>query len=175
MNLLLKIKRSKMKPTVNHIAVVAILFVCLPLLLGADNEWDAANFATIAIGNITNRGDTPSASHSLVLHTNGNVHITADTSTAAQLKNASGDTLVTEYMLTDDGDGINTTGGKVKQTEYTDYTLFLKEGSGYAITHVADYNEVTVTLHVKASNSADTLADAGLYEATQTLTVSWDP
>jgi len=163
-----------MKPTVNHIAVVAILFVCLPLLLGADNEWDAANFATIAIGNITNRGDTPSASQSLVLHTTGNVHITAINTTAAQLKSASGDTLVTEYMLTDDGgDGSGKTGG-TDQIVYTDYTAFL-EGSGYAITHVADYNEVTVTLHVKAYNFDSTLADAGLYEATQTLTVSWDP
>jgi len=161
-----------MKPTVNHIAVVAILFVCLPLLIGADYMyWD--NFATIAIPNITNRGDKPEASKSLVLYTNVNAEITAEHGTDAQLKSASGDTLVTEYMLTDNGDGINTTGG-TDQTVYTDYATFLS--TAYAIKYVADYNDVTVMLHVRASNSAGTLADAGLYEATQTLTVHWgDP
>ena len=170
-----------MKPTVNHIAVVAILFACLPLLLGADEmRWDADNFPTIVIPNITNRGDAQEGHASLKLTTTGNVHITANnTGTDAQLTldrgKPSNDTLETKYMLTDDGgDGTGDTGG-TDQIVYTDYTAFL-EGSGYAIIHVADDNEVEVTLHVRASNSADTLADAGLYEATQTLTVSWgDP
>jgi len=165
-----------MKPIVNNIAVVAILLACLPLLLGADYMyWDTPKkFATIAIPNITNRGDTSSASQSLVLYTNVDAEITADNGIAARLTHAtSGDTLVTEYMLTDNGDGTNTTGGKDQQTTYTDYTAFLS--TAYAITYVPDDNEVTVTLHVRASNSAGTLADAGLYEATQTLTVSWNP
>jgi hypothetical protein len=166
-----------MKPIVNHIAVVAILFACLPLLLGADfMEWAPGNF-NIVIPNITNRGDAPFASKSLVLYTNGNVHITAINTTAAQLTldrgKPSNDTLETKYMLTDDGgDGTGDTGG-TDQIVYTDYTAFL-EGSGYAIIYVPDDNEVTVTLHVKAYNFDSTLADAGLYEATQTLTVSWD-
>jgi len=161
-----------MKPTVNHIAVVAILLVCLPLLIGADYMyWD--NFATIAIANITNRGDAQEGHASLKLTTTGNVHITANnTGTDAQLTKTT-DTLVTEYMLTDDGgDGTGDTGG-TDQIVYTDYTAFL-EGSGYAIIYVSDDNDVTVTLHVRASNFDGTLADAGEYKATQTLTVSWD-
>jgi hypothetical protein len=162
-----------MKPTVNHITVVAILLVCLPLLLGADYlYWDDDHFATIAIANITNRGDTPSASQSLVLYTNVDATITADTGTAAQLTHeTSGDTLVTEYMLTFDGDGVSATGGA--PTSYQSYEQFLTTPA--AINYFTDDNDVTVTLHVRASNSDGTLADAGLYEATQTLTVSWNP
>jgi hypothetical protein len=164
-----------MKPTVNHIAVVAILFACLPLLLGADfMYWDADNFATIAIANITNRGDTPSASQSLVLYTNVDAEITADTGPAAQLKSASGDTLVTEYMLTFDGDGVSATGG-TPPIIYQSYEQFLPPTSPAAINYFTGDDEVAVTLHVRASNSSGTLADAGLYEATQTLTVSWVP
>ncbi len=162
-----------MKPTVNHIAVVAIFLVCPPLLIGADfMYWDAANFATIAIGNITNRGDTPEASQSLVLYTNVDADITADNTAAAQLTHAtSGATLVTEYRLTFDGDGVSATGGT--PTSYQSYEQFLTTPA--AINYFTGDDNVTVTLHVRASNSAGQLADAGLYEATQTLTVSWNP
>jgi hypothetical protein len=162
-----------MKLALTHIIVVILILLCLPLLMGADfMYWDAPKkFATIALANITNQGDRPEASQPLVLYTNVDAEISADTGTAAQLTHAtSGDTLVTEYMLTDNGDGINTTGG-TDQTVYTDYATFLS--TAYAITHVADYNEVTVTLHVRASNSAGELADAGSYTAMQTLTVHW--
>jgi len=162
-----------MKPTVNHIAVVAILLVCLPLLIGADYMyWD--NFATIAIANITNRGDTPSASQSLVLYTNVNAEITADNTAAAQLTHeTSGDKLVTEYKLEYDKNGTNGTGG-TPPVDWAKYDVFLPGGSD--VTYYTDDNDVTVTLHVRASNAAGTLADAGTYTATQMLTVSWgDP
>lgn len=136
-------------------------------------EWDvvAGNFATIAIAPITAQGDTPSAGQSLVLYTNGNAHITADTSTAAQLTKTT-DTLVTEYKLEYDGDGVTATGGST--VNWTLYNNFLTAPS--AITHISLDGAVNVTLSARASNDAGNIADAGDYTATQTLTASWgDP
>jgi len=161
-----------MKLALTHIIVVILILLCCPLLIGADYMyWDDNHFATIALANIQTRDQVREGSSSLAIFLNVNVEITADTGTDAQLSHAtSGDTLVTEYMLTDNGDGINTTGG-TDQTVYTDYATFLS--TAYAITHVADDNDVTVTLHVRASNSAGELGDAGSYTAMQTLTVHW--
>ena len=160
-----------MKPTVAHIAVVAILFVCLPLLIGADYMyWDDSHFPAIALTNIQTRDQVREASSSLAIFLNVNAEISADNTAAAQLTHAaSGDNLVTEYMLTFDGDGVSTTGST--PTSYQSYDQFLT--SPAAINYITDDNDVTVTLHVKASNSAGKLADAGTYTATQTLTVHW--
>lgn len=162
-----------MKPIVNHIAVVAIIFVCPPLLLGADYMyWDDGHFATIALDKIQTRDQVREGSSSLAIFLNVNAEISADnTGTDAQLTHAtSGDTLVTEYMLSFDGDGEGSaTGGT--PTSYQSYEQFLTLPA--AIKYIADDNDVTVTLHVRASNFEGKLADAGAYTATQTLTVSW--
>jgi hypothetical protein len=96
------------------------------------------------------------------------VEISADHSTEAQLSSA-GDTLVTEYRLTFDGDGSSKTGRT--DTDYKTYDIFLTPAAD--VTYVADDNDVVVTLHVKASNYANDLANAGTYTAKQTLTVHW--
>jgi hypothetical protein len=97
------------------------------------------------------------------------VEISADNSAAAQLSSAS-DTLVTEYKLTFDGTGsAGTTGGA--GTTYETYDTFLTIAA--RVTHVIGDDDVEVTLHVKASNYANGLADAGTYIAAQTLTVHW--
>jgi len=165
---------NKTKLILGYILLVLVLiFVWSELLMGADYMyWDAPKkFATIALANITNQGDRPEASQPLVLYTNGDAEISADTGTAAQLKSASNDTLVTEYRLTFSGDGTTKTGAAA--TSYQSYEQFLTPLHSVVITHVADYNDVTVTLHVRASNYANDLADAGTYTATQTLTVHW--
>jgi hypothetical protein len=134
-------------------------------------EW-AGNFSTIALAAITAQSSTPTGSQTATLYTNGNVTITADTSTAAQLKLGTdpNQTLVTSYMLTDGGDGAATTGG-TDQVAYTDYTTFLS--SGYAITHVAGDGNDVITLNARAANYTGEVADAGAYSATQTLTATW--
>jgi len=131
-------------------------------------EWAAPSFATIAIPNITARGDTPSASQMLVLYTNCDLDITADHSTAARLTKTT-DTLVTEYKLEYDGDGDPDTGGAT--VDWTDYATFIPVGS--AVTHYPLDGAVNVTLSARASNEAGTLADAGNYTATQTLTATF--
>jgi len=131
-------------------------------------EWHAANFATIAIAAITNRGDTPSASQSLVLYTNCDLDITADHTAAAQLTKTT-DTLVTEYKLEYDKIGTDGTGGAT--VAWAEYDDFIAVGS--AVTHIALDGAVDVTLSARASNAAGTLADAGDYTATQTLTATF--
>ncbi len=135
-------------------------------------HWEGfANFGQIALGNIGNRSQVSEGSSSLNLTLNGNATISADNSAAAQLTHTtSGDTLVTEYKLTFDGDGDPNTGGET--VDWTPYNNFLTTPS--AVTYFTGDNGVQVTLWVRASNAAGTLADAGTYTATQTLTASWD-
>ena len=135
-------------------------------------EWAAPKaFDTIAIPNITAQGDTPSASKSLVLYTNCDLDIIADKSATARLTKTT-DTLVTEYKLNYDAeaDGADTWG--VPSADWEDYTTFLGAG-GSAGTHETLDGAVNVTLSARASNAAGTLADAGNYAATQTLTATF--
>ena len=137
-------------------------------------EWAAPKaFDTIAIPNITARGDTPSASKSLVLYTNCNVNITADNTTAAQLTKTT-DTLVTEYKLDYDveADGADTWG---VPKNWALHNLFLAGGASTAsvVTHETLDGAIEVTLSARASNATGTLADAGAYHAHQTLTATF--
>jgi len=137
-------------------------------------EW-AGDFNTIALANITAQGSEPNGSQATTLYTNGDVDITADNvGTEAQLKKVgdANQTLVTSYMLTDDGgDATGNTGG-TDETEYTTYDDFLHD-TPFAITHVAGDGDVVITLHAKAANPPGEVADAGNYSATQTLTATW--
>ena len=131
----------------------------------------SGNFSQISLGNIGSRNQICQGSSQATLFTNGNAEITANNTAAAQLKSASNDTLVTEYKLTFDGDGDPNTGGET--VDWTPYNNFLTTPSD--VTYFPDDNNVTVTLHVRASNATGKLADAGTYSATQTLTASWNP
>lgn len=134
-------------------------------------EW-SGNFSTIALSDITSQNIAQTAYQSTTLYTNGDVHITADNTAAAQLKLVTdpNQTLVTSYMLTDDGDGTSTTGG-TDETDYTVYGSFLSPA--YAITHMAGDGADVITLHAKAQNPGGEVADAGSYSAIQTLTAVW--
>jgi len=129
--------------------------------------WDP-DFGPIVLPDITSKSLPSEGSSSATLNLNGDCEISADNSTTAQLSYAT-DTLFTEYKLTFDGQPPGKTGGS--GTNYETYDTFLK--SAVHITHVSDDNDVLVTLHVKASNYANDLADAGTYTATQTLTAQW--
>ncbi len=131
-------------------------------------EW-SANFSAISLGTMSSVSDTLTGSETATLYTNGNVDITADNTTAAELSEAGGDTLYTEYQLSYDGNGTTATGGSA--VSYTVYSSFLSSAS--TVTHYDEDGAVVVTLGARATNAAGTLADAGSYTATQTLTASW--
>ncbi|MFO8008726.1 MAG: hypothetical protein R6V05_13425 [Candidatus Brocadiia bacterium] len=131
-------------------------------------EW-AGNFAAIDLGTMTAQSDVLTGSATQTLYTNGNVDVTADNTATAELSEAGGDTLYTEYGLQYDGDGVAATGGS--DVAYVVYSSFLSTAS--TITHVDGDGAVDITLQARASNAAGTQADAGSYSATQTLTASW--
>jgi hypothetical protein len=85
------------------------------------------------------------------------------------LSGPGGDTLVTEYKLTFDGDGSSATGAST--VDYTSYESFLNPA--VSVTHVGGDDAVIVTLYVRAGNYLGDLANSGSYSATQTLTASW--
>ncbi|MGD2175338.1 MAG: hypothetical protein PVJ27_08040 [Candidatus Brocadiaceae bacterium] len=133
-------------------------------------EW-AGNFAAIDLGTMTAQSDVLTGTATQTLYTNGDVSITADNTTTAELSEVGGDTLYTEYGLQYDGDGVANTGGS--DVAYAVYSSFISTGS--SVTHVAGDGAVDVTLQARASNAAGTMADSGSYSATQTLTASWVP
>lgn len=160
---------NKTKLTLAYILVVPILIsVWTELLIGESFMYWDSNFGPIALPSITSKNQISEGSSSANLSINGDVEISADNSTAAQLSFA-GDTLVTEYKLTFDGNGSGATGGA--GTNYETYDRFLTTAA--RVIHVTGDDDVEVTVHVKASNYANDLADAGTYTATQTLTVHW--
>jgi len=159
-----------MKLTVTHIiAVFTLTLICFALLMGADFMYWDGNFSLIALPNIQTRVQVREGSSYTVLCTSGNAEISADNTDAARLTEPGGDSLRTEYKLEFDGDGVSKTGGPT--VDFTSYDSFLS--SPVSVTHVPDYNDVQVTLSVRASNYPDQLANAGDYSATQTLTVHW--
>jgi len=154
-------------PVPDHVHATALVTVTVDEII----EWAAANFTEIHLLTITEQADAPEASQPLVLYTNCHLTITADITTEpnnAQLKKTT-DSLVTEYKLEYDGDGDPDTGGT--NVGWTDWTTFLSGGS--AVAHVSLDGAVEVTLFARARNATGTLADAGDYTATQTLTATF--
>jgi len=131
-------------------------------------EW-AGNFSDISLTAISDQADAPEGSQAQTLYTNCDLEISANNNTAARLSSAT-DSLVTKYKLSYDGDGSTATGGTGVNT-WTDYSIFLSPAS--AVAHVNTDGAVNVTLSVQASNPNGEVADAGSYNATQTLTASW--
>jgi len=159
---------NKMKLTLVYILALLILtFVWTELLVGQSLNWESS-FDPIALPSITSKNQVSEGSSSAILLISGDVVISAENSAEAQLSFAT-DTLITEYKLTFDGDGQSATGGT--DTNYETYDTFLKPAK--PVYYVTDDDYVKVTLHVKASNYANDLPDAGTYTATQTLTVVW--
>lgn len=161
-----------MKLTVTCIIVcVCLTFVCSSVLMSEDFMYWESDFAPIVLADLTTQGQSENGSSNVTLFTSGDVEISADNSTTARLDGPTGDYLITRYRLDFDGDGVAETG--TSDTAMTHYDQFLVPP--VQITHVADDNDVVVTLRVRARprNAANDLADAGTYTATQTLTAYW--
>ena len=137
-------------------------------------EWSATSYTKITLTAMASESATPEGNTNFTLYTNCNCAISADSNDTAQLQLTAdpNQTLVTSYKLTDDGDGSASTGG-TNETEFTGYATFLD--TPYAITHYAGDGVDVITLYAKADfpGGAVMVADAGLYEATQTLTAAW--
>jgi len=149
------------------VAVIILVLVWTELLIGEIMYWDS-DFGPIVLPNITSKSLPSEGNSSARLVIDEDVEISANNLAVAQLSNAS-DTLITEYKLTFDGDGSSKTGAS--STNYETYDSFLTTPK--VVTHILGDDDVQVTLHVKASNYANDLADAGTYTATQTLTAQW--
>jgi hypothetical protein len=132
-------------------------------------EWEG-NFTALGLDPITAQGTIVTKSGTATLYTNGDVHITANNAGTTARLTLGSDFLVTQYSLGYDGNG-STTGTGGDAVDYTGYATFLSTPS--VVTHVTLDGAVVVTLTVKAYNQAGDVANAGLYEATQTLTASW--
>lgn len=150
-------------------AAVFGLFFFVPVYVVTQTMTWNGNFPAVNLGSLTSRSSMPEGSSTATLTMTGDVEITADNSTASRLSEAGGDTLITEYKLVFDGDGVSNTGGPT--VSYASYNSFLI--SPVSVTHVDADDEVDVTLYVRAYNDPDNVADAGSYAATQTLTASW--
>jgi hypothetical protein len=165
-----------MKILSKNLVLVMLAITTLPTIICVVNafEWRSADFADIALTNISSQTDVRTGSAMLILDFNGvndgQALITADNTTASQLHSTT-DTLVTEYMLTFDGDGTSSSGG-TSMTDYVSYDSFLS--GGLHIQRAGSDTTVEVTLHVKARNRPDEVSDTGDYTATQTITVTWD-
>lgn len=154
---------------------MALAILILPQIICAVNEyqWQSASFPVINLDPISSQTDYSEGSATLTLIISGDdpdAVITADNTAAAQLSNGT-DTLITEYKLTFDGDGVSDSGA-TDMDNYVSYDSFLS--SGLTIQYASGDNSTQVTLHVKASNRPDNVSDAGSYTATQTITVTWD-
>jgi hypothetical protein len=138
-------------------------------------EW-AGNFPGIALAAINAYTDAPTGSQSQTIYTNCNFNIDADQTAAAQLT-AGGDTLITNYRMTEDGDAVATTGATDGQCtasgldSYALYSSFL--GTVLPILHIDNDGAVVITLYAQATNPAGEMANQGNYTATQTLTAIW--
>ena len=130
-------------------------------------EW-VDNFADITLDPISSTADIPTKSETQTLYTNCNLEISANNTATARLT-AGSSTLTTEYQLAYDGDGGSATGGT--DVGWTDYSTFLSTPS--ALTHIDGDGTVDLTLSVRASITGSGAGDAGVHNATQTLTASW--
>jgi hypothetical protein len=171
-----------------YIVIVVLALAFSPAIIYAEYLWHSRDLdpPNISLGSISHQGDEREGSATIILDVNDTVpeaYITAETSSVSQLTYTGvdrviKDTLVTEYWIETDGDGVNSSGATEQAVIdssahiWTAYDHFLT--TPLKITYRSgDSDGAVVTLHVKASNITDNVADSGLYSATQTLTVSW--
>jgi len=152
------------KSVVCYILVLALI----PMhVYAAYMYWDA-EFTDITLTAISSQSQVSEDSSTVTLFMDGDAEISADNSTASRLSLGT-DSLVTEYKLSFDGNGASATGGS--NTTYESYDSFLTTAS--TVTYVAVDDNVDVTLYVRVTNNLNDVADSGVYNATQTLTVTW--
>jgi len=126
-------------------------------------EWSDTSSPTINLPEPTTQNSRGSAHDSLVLYTNGDVKITADSSASAQRSKDDNHKLVTVYMLEyDTADTI---------TVWSTYDSLLSNDS--AVKHISADGAAEVTISVTVSNDSGAIGDSGEHSAALTLTACW--
>jgi len=169
-------------PSLTLIACVLIGLSCLALAVPPSDsatckisctvasiaEWSETQFSDIDLGELTADNKQAVGEAALTLYTNGDVTITADNSSAAELSFDS-HVLMTKYKLR-----YNRL--RIKQTADDSavwylFDAFLKGGAD--IIHTPSDGAVEVILSVRASIEEATPQNSGQYIAVQTLTACW--
>jgi hypothetical protein len=156
------------------IALLTLTFLSTVICTVDAYQW-RSNFGPITLPKISHKADVVEGSTTVTLEvvdvnfTQASISADNTVNGPAELTNGK-DRLVTEYKLSFSGNGITTTGGS--DTSYATYDTFLKDAPA-VIKYKTGFNTVDVTLHVRASNIANNVADSGLNNAKQTLTVAW--
>lgn len=126
-------------------------------------EWSDTSSPTINLPELTTQNSYVSAHDSLVLYTNGDVKITANSSASAQRSKDDNHKLVTVYKLEyDTADTI---------TVWSCYGSLLSNDS--AVKHISADGAGEVALSVTVSNDSGAIGDSGKHSAALTLTACW--
>jgi hypothetical protein len=146
-------------------------------------DWSDFGPITLTAIDAQNQVRQGSATVTLYVETVSLLQFSADNTPASQLTLASsGDTLITEYDVTTDGDGVSDTGataaaiaasgtGTGINRVWTAYNNFL--AVPLEITRASGDEYVDVTLYIRVYNRDNNVSDRGDYTATQTFTLTW--
>jgi hypothetical protein len=126
-------------------------------------EWSQSGFQDVEPANLTGQNAQIYCSTSVMLYTNGDVTITADSSDLAQLAKDDDQRLVTEYKL-------EYNGGKTI-TGWSSYEHLLINSP--TLMHITGDAGADVTLSANVHNHTTTQAEVDKHSATVTLTVCW--
>ncbi len=150
------------------LSVFLLVLSSFPLRAAEEMYWDSS-FGSIGLGTLTAMSDAPTGSATARLVMTGDVELSADNTTTAQLSEAGGDTLITDYKMTFDGDGGSATGRAT--VDWASYDTFLSPS--VTVSHVVGDDDVDVTLYARAQMDPAEAPNAGNYSATQTITAHW--
>jgi hypothetical protein len=136
--------------------------VCLQATTG----WQQPNYSATIATHFTGRGQSQTGSSVMVLNHDGaaTIRVSAVSSGSEVLKSVSSDTLTTSYMLTGSALGASADGDWVASSTFAD------PGRSYSVQGTGPSD---ITLSVRGASRSDRAVDAGTYNASLVVTVSW--
>ena len=134
--------------------------------LWAATGWQQSNYPVTIATHFTGRGQGLTGSTVMVLNHDGAATIRAAASSGGSevLKSASNDSLTTSYMLT------GAVLGATADTDWVSSSAFIDAGRSYSVQGTGPSK---ITLSLRGVSRSDRAVDAGTYNASIILTVSW--